>query len=275
MANACASSAPISRFPRARTPPIAENYRLLRRTAAADLSRARLKKSPSGFSVKPMRRRDRLATSYLVVPLHIHVMLPVLPVDDSNGYNFCRHDRLRETFSEIIVDRLYDVRGGSYLTTEGFHAIRKRTGVCGRRRQTGTGSTIYAAARKRKRRPRIQLRQRVSGHTASKCRCMSNPGFENARLGWLGWLGSPEACRQGISDSRHFYYGRGDVPSAVMAMKGGAIEFLTKPLDEDALMRAVDAALARAHVLRKEVKNAATLRALYQSLTPREQDLLP
>jgi FixJ family two-component response regulator len=65
------------------------------------------------------------------------------------------------------------------------------------------------------------------------------------------------------------------VPSAVMAMKGGAIEFLTKPLDEDALMRAVDAALARAHVLRKEVKNAATLRALYQSLTPREQDLLP
>jgi FixJ family two-component response regulator len=58
-------------------------------------------------------------------------------------------------------------------------------------------------------------------------------------------------------------------------MKGGAIDFLTKPLDEDALMRAVDAAFARAHVLRKEAKDTAALQALYQSLTPREQELLP
>jgi FixJ family two-component response regulator len=72
-----------------------------------------------------------------------------------------------------------------------------------------------------------------------------------------------------------FITGRGDVPSTVLAMKGGAVDLLTKPLDEDALMRAVDAALARAHVLRKEAENAATLQALYQSLTPREQGLLP
>ena len=72
-----------------------------------------------------------------------------------------------------------------------------------------------------------------------------------------------------------FITGRGDVPSAVLAMKGGAVDFLTKPVDEDALMRTVDAALARAHVLRKEAEDAATLRALYQSLTPREQELLP
>jgi FixJ family two-component response regulator len=72
-----------------------------------------------------------------------------------------------------------------------------------------------------------------------------------------------------------FITGRGDVPSTVLAMKGGAVDFLTKPLDEDTLMRAVEAALARARVLRTEADNAATLQALYQSLTPREQELLP
>ena len=72
-----------------------------------------------------------------------------------------------------------------------------------------------------------------------------------------------------------FVTGRGDVPSTVLAMKGGAVDFLTKPLDEAALMRAVDAALARAHVLREEAEDTAALHALYQSLTPREQELLP
>jgi FixJ family two-component response regulator len=72
-----------------------------------------------------------------------------------------------------------------------------------------------------------------------------------------------------------FITGRGDVPSAVLAMKSGAVDFLTKPLDEDALIRAVEVALATAHVLRKEAQEAAMLQALYRSLTPREQELLP
>ncbi|MFL9906541.1 response regulator transcription factor [Paraburkholderia sp. RL17-337-BIB-A] len=72
-----------------------------------------------------------------------------------------------------------------------------------------------------------------------------------------------------------FITGRADVPSTVLAMKRGAIDFLTKPLDEDALMRAVDAAIARAHVLRKEAEDTAALQALHQSLTPREKELLP
>jgi FixJ family two-component response regulator len=58
-------------------------------------------------------------------------------------------------------------------------------------------------------------------------------------------------------------------------MKGGAVDFLPKPVDEDTLTRAVDAAIAKAHVLREEAEDTAALRALYQSLTPREQDLLP
>lgn len=72
-----------------------------------------------------------------------------------------------------------------------------------------------------------------------------------------------------------FITGRADVPSVVRAMKGGAVDFLTKPIDEDALMRAVDAALAKARVLRRQAEDTATLQALYQSLTPREQELLP
>jgi FixJ family two-component response regulator len=72
-----------------------------------------------------------------------------------------------------------------------------------------------------------------------------------------------------------FIAGSGDVPSTVLAMKGGAVDFLTKPLDEDRLMRAVDAAIARAYVLRKEAQEAAALRSFYQSLTPAEQEILP
>jgi FixJ family two-component response regulator len=72
-----------------------------------------------------------------------------------------------------------------------------------------------------------------------------------------------------------FITGRGDVPSTVLAMKSGAVDFLTKPLDETALMHAVDTAVAKARVLRKEEADTAALRALYLSLTPREQELLP
>ncbi|HEX3635139.1 MAG TPA: response regulator [Paraburkholderia sp.] len=72
-----------------------------------------------------------------------------------------------------------------------------------------------------------------------------------------------------------FISGMADVRSTVLAMKGGAVDFLTKPLDEDALMRAIDSALARAHVRRKAAEDTAALQALYESLTPREQELLP
>jgi FixJ family two-component response regulator len=72
-----------------------------------------------------------------------------------------------------------------------------------------------------------------------------------------------------------FITGRADIPSTVLAMKGGAVDFLTKPIDEEALMQAVAAALAKARVLRREAADAAALRARYDTLTPREQELLP
>jgi len=44
-----------------------------------------------------------------------------------------------------------------------------------------------------------------------------------------------------------FITGHGDIPMAVQAMKAGAVDFLTKPFDEDVLLHAVDQALARDH----------------------------
>jgi FixJ family two-component response regulator len=72
-----------------------------------------------------------------------------------------------------------------------------------------------------------------------------------------------------------FVTGRGDVPSTVLAMKGGAADFLTKPIEEDALIAAVDAAISRARTKQRETSDAVALRERYDSLTPREQELLP
>jgi FixJ family two-component response regulator len=72
-----------------------------------------------------------------------------------------------------------------------------------------------------------------------------------------------------------FITGRNDVPSTVVAMKRGAVDFLTKPLSEDALLQAVDTAIAVTRARRRAAAEAAVLRALYETLTPREQELLP
>jgi FixJ family two-component response regulator len=71
-----------------------------------------------------------------------------------------------------------------------------------------------------------------------------------------------------------FITGRGDVPSTVQAMKGGAYDFLTKPLDEISLLAAIEAALAKDRALRAEQNEQDRLRSLYTTLTPREQQVL-
>jgi FixJ family two-component response regulator len=72
-----------------------------------------------------------------------------------------------------------------------------------------------------------------------------------------------------------FITGRGDVPSTVKAMKGGAVDFLTKPVDEIVLLDAVEQALRKDRVARCKALEQAELLARYRSLTPREQELLP
>ena len=72
-----------------------------------------------------------------------------------------------------------------------------------------------------------------------------------------------------------FITGRGDIPSTVSAMKGGAIDFLTKPIDEAALLTSVERALQQDRANRHEAMEHARLVARYESLTPRERELLP
>src|SRR5271168_4233503 len=72
-----------------------------------------------------------------------------------------------------------------------------------------------------------------------------------------------------------FITGRGDIPSTVRAMKGGAVDFLTKPIDEAALLSSIERALEQDRAYRKEALEHAILLARYQSLTPREQQVLP
>jgi len=72
-----------------------------------------------------------------------------------------------------------------------------------------------------------------------------------------------------------FLTGRGDIPSTVSAMKGGAIDFLTKPVDEEALLASVERALGQDRGSRQEAMEHARLLARYESLTPREREVLP
>jgi FixJ family two-component response regulator len=72
-----------------------------------------------------------------------------------------------------------------------------------------------------------------------------------------------------------FITGRGDVPSTVRAMKGGAMDFLTKPIDETALLACIERALERDRRLRLAASEQESLLARYRSLTPREQQVLP
>jgi FixJ family two-component response regulator len=72
-----------------------------------------------------------------------------------------------------------------------------------------------------------------------------------------------------------FLTGRGDIPSTVRAMKGGAVDFLTKPVDEAALLASVERALLQDRANRQQAIEHARLVARYESLTPREREVLP
>jgi FixJ family two-component response regulator len=71
-----------------------------------------------------------------------------------------------------------------------------------------------------------------------------------------------------------FISGHGDVPMTVQAMKAGAIEFLTKPFRDDVLLSAISGALERSRAALRKEAEMGLLRDSYDSLTPREQQVM-
>ena len=71
-----------------------------------------------------------------------------------------------------------------------------------------------------------------------------------------------------------FITGHGDIPMSVKAMKGGAVEFLTKPFRDQDLLDAVQVALERARARDESEQAVSELRAKFETLTHREKDVM-
>jgi len=70
-----------------------------------------------------------------------------------------------------------------------------------------------------------------------------------------------------------FITGHGDIPMSVMAMKAGAVEFLTKPFQDGDLLNAIQQALERDRTTRVQRAEITALQRLWDSLTPREREV--
>jgi FixJ family two-component response regulator len=71
-----------------------------------------------------------------------------------------------------------------------------------------------------------------------------------------------------------FITGHGDIPMSVQAMKAGAVEFLTKPFRDQDLLDAVQLAIAKDVAQRRNRLNYSGLRKRYETLTPREKEVM-
>jgi len=71
-----------------------------------------------------------------------------------------------------------------------------------------------------------------------------------------------------------FITGHGDIPMSVQAMKGGAIEFLTKPFRDQDLLDAIQLGLSRDRARRENEKDLAALRERFASLSSREREIV-
>ncbi len=71
-----------------------------------------------------------------------------------------------------------------------------------------------------------------------------------------------------------FLTGHGNIPASVQAMKRGAIEFLTKPVEEQDLLRAIQEAIERDREVRQHKAGIRELQERYESLTQREREVM-
>ncbi|MGV7206531.1 response regulator transcription factor [Oxalobacteraceae bacterium A2-2] len=83
-----------------------------------------------------------------------------------------------------------------------------------------------------------------------------------------------ELNREGVALPIIFMTGHGDIPMSVRAMKAGALDFLAKPFRDQDLLDAVNAALEADRERRRRDQSRLGLQACYQSLTPREREIM-
>jgi FixJ family two-component response regulator len=111
------------------------------------------------------------------------------------------------------------------------------------------------------------LERRAAGLPGCVVMDLSMPGLDGLQL------------QQALADSADtrpvvFISGRGSVPASVAAMKAGALDFLTKPLDEQTLIAAVRNAIAKDRTAREKELDRASVCAHLATLTPREHQVL-
>ena len=92
--------------------------------------------------------------------------------------------------------------------------------------------------------------------------------------GWSGLDLQRELAMKEIRIPIIFVTGHGDIPMSVRAMKAGAVEFLTKPFRDQDLLDAIRLALDRDCARRDQEVEATELQQRFQSLTPREQQVI-
>jgi FixJ family two-component response regulator len=110
------------------------------------------------------------------------------------------------------------------------------------------------------------LEERSEGRPGCVLLDLSMPGMNGLQL-------QEQLAGRGADLPIVFLTGHGDIPASVRAMKGGAVNFLTKPVDTEDLLAGVREALACDDATREERDRLADLRARLAALTPREREV--
>jgi FixJ family two-component response regulator len=153
-------------------------------------------------------------------------------------------NRSREDSTVYIVDDDFDVR-------EGLRSLFQSVGL---RSEAFESTTDFLTAQ-----------------FADETSCL----ILDVRLPGLSGLDfQTELSKAKISIPIVFITGHGDIPMSVKAMKGGAVEFLSKPVREQDLLDAVQVALDRSQATRTSGKKLSELRQRYDALSSREQQVM-
>src|SRR5262249_23169943 len=97
----------------------------------------------------------------------------------------------------------------------------------------------------------------------------------DVRMPGLGGLDLQKRMAEaGIEIPIVFITGHGDIPTSVRAIKAGAVEFLTKPFRDQDLLDAIGQAIEQDRTRRRQQAEMAELCSRYESLTPREREVM-